>query len=127
MRERRSKRRPETVVDRAVGKVGGPTEASWICRVSFAAIYKWRRQGFINDGLAAVRLAQASGFPVEDLVGFTANGETAGPERGGRRTKGDPVKSHCLAEAEAPSPVASEALEAAPSEVQATQKLKQAA
>lgn len=57
-------------VEDAVQAVGGPSEASHICHVSAATIYAWRKQGYVSDGLAAVKLAKASGIPVEDLVGF---------------------------------------------------------
>lgn len=80
-------------VDRAVQLVGGPTQASFICRCSAASIYKWRQLGFVYDSRAAVRLARASGVPVEQLAGLaeTEGGGTDGPapmRRTRRRRRG---------------------------------------
>jgi hypothetical protein len=50
----------ENLVARAIEAVGGPTQASYICRVSAGTIFKWRTNKFIWDGPAAKALAAAA-------------------------------------------------------------------
>lgn len=87
-------------VIRAVRLVGGPTQASFLCRVSAAAIFKWRKLGRVYDARAAVLLARASGVPIEQLAGVDVGDGTAGPapkrrkgRRGGRIPATYPVAS----------------------------------
>lgn len=47
-------------VARAITIVGGPTPASFACRVSTAALYKWRKLGRVLDAHAAVLLSRAT-------------------------------------------------------------------
>lgn len=47
-------------VELAVRLVGGPTQASFICRMSAAAVSKWCRLGIVADARAAVLLSQAT-------------------------------------------------------------------
>ena len=56
-------------VARAIKKVGGPLEASFICRVSTNMLHIWRRRGVIKDARVAVLLSKASGIPVSELAG----------------------------------------------------------
>ncbi len=49
-----------------------PTEASHVARMSVAAIYKWRKIGYVPDSKAAVRLAMATGIPAWKLAGLTS-------------------------------------------------------
>lgn len=80
-------------VTTAVDVVGGPTQASFICRVSAAAIYKWRKEGWVQDSRAAVLLARATqekGTPISvaALAGLevhNGNGTSPSEERRGRR------------------------------------------
>ena len=57
-------------VERAVRLVGGMTKATHICRVSAPTILNWRRKGIVRYAVPAIRLAKASGIPLEDLVGY---------------------------------------------------------
>lgn len=88
-------------VSLAVRKVGGPTQASFICQCSAAAIYKWRKLGFVYDSRAAVRLSRASGIPIEQLAGLElVDGGNDGPARAKRpkrRKGGTPATYPALA------------------------------
>ena len=66
---RRTGRRQDNAVARAVSIVGGPTKAARICRVSNAAIHKWLQRGRISLLVHALRLSRASGVPIEEFVG----------------------------------------------------------
>lgn len=59
----------DNAVTEAVRRVGGPTKASHVCRVSAAAVYKWRKLGYVPDTRAALALAAASGVTIEALAG----------------------------------------------------------
>jgi hypothetical protein len=79
-------------VEEAIQAVGGPTKASYVCQVSVGAIWKWRQNKRVSDGRAAVLLADASGVPVEALVGLVVlNGTGDEPPQGGKFRKGGRV------------------------------------
>lgn len=64
---------PRPTVDDVIRVLGGPTKASHACLMSVAAIYDWAQRGFIRNGPAAYRLAQAARakgleVTVDDLV-----------------------------------------------------------
>jgi hypothetical protein len=56
-------------VARAVAIVGGPTKAALVCKVSNAAVHKWINRRSVTLLIHAVRLARASGIPIEEFVG----------------------------------------------------------
>lgn len=57
-------------LDRALAKLGTPTQAAYRCGVSEGAIRYWKRRGHLN-GVAvetALKLSRASGIPIEDFI-----------------------------------------------------------
>jgi hypothetical protein len=64
----RRKRKGNSVA-RAVSRVGGPTKAATICRVSNSAVHNWIQSGNIGLLRHALRLSRASGIPIEEFVG----------------------------------------------------------
>lgn len=68
-------------VQLAVDRVGGPSQASHICEVSYAAIYKWRRAGICPDSRSAVLLSEATGgqITVRQLAGLDPVDGPEGP------------------------------------------------
>jgi hypothetical protein len=91
----------QNAVEQAIQAVGGPTKASYVCRVSVGAIWKWRQQGRVSDGRAAVLLSQASGVPVEALVGLEVVSGNGDEPPAGRRFQKPPK---ITATYQAPSP-----------------------
>jgi len=85
----------KNAVEEAIQAVGGPTKASYVCRVSVGAIWKWRQTGRVSDGRAAVLLSEESGVPVKALVGLeVVSGNGDEPTKRGRRfRKEGPVTS----------------------------------
>jgi hypothetical protein len=80
-------------LERAIRAVGGVTETTYICRCSSSGLWKWRQAGYILDGPAAKRLADAAteaGFAVttDELVDEAANGNGGAGPRGRRFRKG---------------------------------------
>jgi hypothetical protein len=68
-------------VAQAVELVGGPTQASFTCRVSAATIYQWRKLGYVPDAKSAVLLSRATGGEIGvailagvDAIGSDPNG-----------------------------------------------------
>lgn len=55
------------VIREAVQKMGGVTKVANKLMVSSSAVYKWTRNGCIPDIDLAVKVAEASGYPVEML------------------------------------------------------------
>jgi hypothetical protein len=53
----------------AVDRLGGGTKAAVAVRVSGTAIHKWIGIGYVPRSDHAWRLAQASGVPIQKLVG----------------------------------------------------------
>ena len=70
----------ENAVARAVRLLGGPTKATFVCRVSVNTIHVWRRDGYVRDARAAVLLSRASGVPIEQLVGLNGSSPDGGSE-----------------------------------------------
>ena len=50
-------------------KVGGPTKAARICRVSNSSVHNWIQSGSVGLLRHAFRLSRASGIPIEQFVG----------------------------------------------------------
>src|SRR5215510_9140739 len=79
---------PDSAIERLIQALGGPTPASYVARVSVAALWKWRREGRVTHPKGMVRLwhaAQAVGLDitVDELAGLPyANGGN-GDERAG--------------------------------------------
>jgi len=65
---KRSQRRSNAVA-RAVARVGGPTKAARVCKVSNSAIHNWIQSGSVGLLRHAFRLSRASGIPIEEFVG----------------------------------------------------------
>jgi hypothetical protein len=57
-------------LDRALAKLGTPTQAAYRCGVSEGTIRYWRRRGHLNGVPVetVLRLSRASGVPIEDFV-----------------------------------------------------------
>ena len=55
------------IIKQAVQKLGGVTKVANKLLVSSSAVYKWTRNGCIPDIDLAVKVAEASGYPVEQL------------------------------------------------------------
>ncbi len=57
-------------LDRALAKLGTPTQAAYRCGVSEGTIRYWRRRGHLNGVPVetALRVSRASGIPIEDFV-----------------------------------------------------------
>lgn len=57
-------------LDRAIAKLGTPTQAAYHCGVSEGTIRYWKRRGHLNGVPVetALKLSRASGFPLEDFV-----------------------------------------------------------
>ena len=67
--KRRTRKKEENAVARAVALVGGPTKAAILCGVSNSAIHYWIQSGNVALLRHALRLSQASGIPIEQFVG----------------------------------------------------------
>jgi len=68
-------KRPRNAVDEAIEAVDGPTKASFLLRVSSAAIQNWRRDGRMPTDTPEARdrirlLARASGVSALRLAGL---------------------------------------------------------
>jgi hypothetical protein len=57
----------ENVVYRAIHRIGGPSAAAALLKVSTASVHRWIRKGQIKRYDKAAALAKASGFTVESL------------------------------------------------------------
>src|SRR5262249_31307574 len=81
-------------VERAIQALGGPTPASYVCRVSVNAIWHWRKMGRVRHAEGLVRLwraAVAAGLDVtiDELAGLPCgNGENADVGEARRRIRG---------------------------------------
>jgi hypothetical protein len=62
--KRRNAAKPNAVRE-AVEHLGGVIEASALLRVSNVTVFRWMRLGYVPNLAAALKLARASGFPVE--------------------------------------------------------------
>jgi len=97
----------KNAVEEAIQLAGGPTKASYVCRVSVGAIWKWRQTGRVSDGRAAVLLSEETGVPVKALVGLEViggNGDEPTKRGRGFRKEGRVITATYQARSPVPSP-----------------------
>src|SRR5262252_8704482 len=79
----------ENPVVEAIRRLGGPSQVSYLCRISVAAVYKWRDHGRVTNARCAVIVAEATGMSVKELVGLgVGNGGPDDVGTAGRRHAG---------------------------------------